>query len=323
MLIDNVTLTVKAGDGGKGAATFRRDAQTAFGGPNGGNGGNGGNVSFQGSPNINDLRTFRFIKTLKGKNGGDGTKDNGMGKNAEHIMVMVPLGTRVTDLDTGKSIEIESETESVLIARGGVGGYGNVKFKSATNRAPKNRELGAPGQSRKVLLELRLIAEIGLIGLPNAGKSSLLRALTHATPKVGAYPFTTLEPSVGMFGKHPIADIPGLIEGASHGIGLGTKFLKHIEKTKILVHCIDITIDEPLLAYETIRKEFNEFNPQLLDKPELIFLNKTDLVDAKKANEVAKIFKSLGKNVFAGSTQEEKSIKSLKLILTKLLTPES
>lgn len=320
MLIDNVTIVVKAGNGGNGAATFLRNAMTAHGGPDGGNGGNGGDVSFQGSTNINDLRDFRFKKSIHGAKGGDGTKHNGFGKNAEHIIVFVPLGTRITDLDTKKSIEIESADKPVLIARGGMGGFGNYKYKSATNQSPTNRDLGGKGETKNIRLELRLIAEIGLIGLPNAGKSSLLAALTNATPAIGAYPFTTLEPNIGMFGKYPIADIPGLIEGASRGVGLGIKFLKHIEKTKILVHCIDITIDNPRAAYETVRKEFDAYNPLLLEKPEIIFLNKTDLVDENAIKKATLLFKPLNKRVFAGSVHDEKSIRTLKRILTDVLT---
>ncbi|MEK7577463.1 MAG: Obg family GTPase CgtA [Patescibacteria group bacterium] len=319
MLIDNVTLVVKAGDGGDGAATFRRDAMTAHGGPDGGNGGNGGDVFFQGSTNVNDLREFRYKKVVKGENGGNGTKHNGFGRNAEHIIVLVPLGTRITDVDTKGVIEIENTTP-VCIVKGGIGGFGNFKYKSATNQTPKNRDFGGLGESKNILLELRIIAEIGLIGLPNAGKSSLLTVLTNATPTIGAYPFTTLEPNIGMYGKHAIADIPGLIEGASQGIGLGIKFLKHIEKTKILVHCIDITVNDPIAAYDTVRKEFKEYNEALLEKPEIIFLNKTDLVDEDAIKIALKKFKPLKKNVFAGSVQDEKSIHDLKIILTDLLS---
>ena len=320
MLIDNVTLVIEAGSGGDGAATFRRDAMTAHGGPDGGNGGNGGDVSFQGSPNVNDLREFRYKKIIKAENGGNGTKHNGFGRNAQHIIVLLPLGTRITDVNSGNSIEIESVTKPILMARGGIGGFGNFKFKSATNQSPKNREFGGQGESKTFHLELRIIAEIGLIGLPNAGKSSLLTVLTNATPTIGAYPFTTLEPNIGMFGKYAIADIPGLIEGASLGIGLGIKFLKHIEKTKILVHCIDITVDDPILAYETVRKEFKEYNEKLLEKPEIIFLNKTDLVNKDIEKNIAAKFKHLNKKVFTGSVHNEKSIHALKQILITLLT---
>ncbi len=319
MLIDNVTIIVKAGDGGNGAATFARTSMKARGGPDGGNGGNGGDVLFQGSPNVNDLRYFRYKKKVVGENGGHGTKHNGFGRNAQHVTVEVPLGTRITDVDGGKVIEISQVDRPVLIARGGAGGFGNFKFKSATNQAPTNRELGGAGEVKNIRLELRLIAEIGLIGLPNAGKSSLLTVLTNATPAIGAYPFTTLEPTIGMFGKHPIADIPGLIEGASRGIGLGTKFLKHIEKTSMLVHCIDITVENPLAAYETVRNEFKEFNPALLEKPELIFLNKTDLVTKDAVRNAARVFTSIGKPVFTGSVTDERSIAAFKDVLTEFL----
>lgn len=320
MLVDNVTIVVKAGDGGNGAATFARSAMTARGGPDGGNGGNGGDILLQGSTNVNDLRYFRYKKKIVGDNGGHGTKHNGFGRNAQHITVEVPLGTRITDVDMGKVIEIETADKPVLIARGGAGGYGNVKFKSATNQAPTNRELGGAGERKNIRLELRLIAEIGLVGLPNAGKSSLLAALTHATPAIGAYPFTTLEPNIGMFGAHPIADIPGLIEGASRGVGLGLQFLKHIEKTKILVHCIDLTLEDPRAAYETVRKEFREYNPALVEKPEIIFLNKTDLVDAKHVEKVKDSFASFAPHVFAGSAQDKTSMKAFKNLLATHLT---
>jgi len=316
MLIDNVVLVVKAGNGGAGAATFK----PFLGGPDGGNGGNGGDILFQGSTNINDLSLFQHKKVIQAQNGGNGTKHNGFGKNAEHIVFSVPLGTRITDTDTGESIEIDSVRTPIRIARGGAGGFGNVKFKSSTNQAPRNRELGSAGESKNILLELRIIAEVGLIGLPNAGKSSLLAVLTHATPTIGAYPFTTLEPNIGMFDKHLIADIPGLIEGASRGVGLGIKFLKHIEKTKILVHCIDITVDDPLQAYETVRKEFREYNPLLLEKHEIIFLNKTDLVDGTKIKEATEQFKALHKEIFVGSVHDEASIHAFKNILTAALS---
>lgn len=319
MLVDNVTIVVKAGDGGNGAATFARNAMTARGGPDGGNGGNGGNVLFRGSTNVNDLRYFRYKKKIVGDNGGHGTRHNGFGRNAAHITVDLPLGTRIIDVDSGAVIEIENTTPIVL-ARGGKGGFGNVKYKSATNQSPTNRELGGAGERKNLHLELRLIAEVGLIGLPNAGKSSLLAALTHATPAIGAYPFTTLEPNIGMFGAHPIADIPGLIEGASRGIGLGLQFLKHIEKTKILVHCIDITLEDPRAAYETVRRELREYNPALIEKPEIIFLNKTDLTDKQHVEKVKETFAPLTTHVFAGSAQDKSRTNAFKNLLTTVLT---
>lgn len=316
MLIDNVTLVVHAGDGGNGVATFNKSTGKAKGGPDGGNGGRGGDVFLQGSQNENDLREFRFKKAIRGEDAGHGTKHNGFGKNGKPIIYFVPLGTKVTNLDTGETFEINTVDKPVLLAKGGKGGFGNVKFKSAINQAPTYRELGEKGETKNIHLELRLIAEIGLIGLPNAGKSSLLRALTNASPKIGNYPFTTLEPSIGMLGKHPLADIPGLIEGASQGVGLGLQFLKHIEKTKILVHCIDVTHENPLTAYETVRKEFNAYNPKLLEKPEIVFINKCDLVDHETAEAVQKLF---NQKTFAGSTHDEKSMKKFKGVLMDFL----
>lgn len=232
MLVDNIKLIIVAGKGGDGSAHLRRDAQTAKGGPDGGNGGNGGSIYFQGSHNITDLREFRYKKKIIAESGTDGAGKKMYGKNSPHLTTFIPLGTRITDQASGKVIEITDTETPIRMAKGGQGGRGNVAFKSATNQTPTNIEKGASGEEKELFLELRLIAEIGLIGLPNAGKSSLLAALTNATPAIGAYPFTTLEPNIGMLDTHPIADIPGLIEGASKGKGLGVDFLRHIEKTK-------------------------------------------------------------------------------------------
>jgi GTP-binding protein len=319
MLVDDINLTVKAGDGGNGAATFRRDATTSHGGPDGGDGGKGGNIYVLGSTNINDLREFRYKKKVKAENGIDGSHHNEFGKNALHKTILMPLGTEITDLETGWHLEIENTKTPLLLVRGGTGGRGNVAFKSPTNRTPRFAEKGTKGEERIIHLELRFIADIGLIGFPNAGKSSLLRMLTKATPEIGDYPFTTLEPNIGMFGKFPIADIPGLIEGASNGKGLGIKFLKHIEKTKILVHCIDSTVVDPMKTYLTVRKEFEQFNALLLGKPEIIFLNKTDLIDEKKEKDIASLFSKLKKIVLRGSIYKPETITQLKEVLTREL----
>jgi GTP-binding protein len=322
MLVDTVRLVVKAGDGGNGAATFASAPGKARGGPDGGNGGRGGDIYFQASPNITDLREFRYKKKIVGENGGHGTKHNGFGKNGTPKTTLVPLGTQITDEDTGSVISLETVDTPVCIAKGGRGGFGNVKFKSSTHQAPTRRELGELGERKNLLLELRLIAKVGLIGLPNAGKSSLLAALTNATPAIGAYPFTTLEPSLGMYGIHPIADIPGLIEGASRGVGLGLKFLRHIEKTSILIHCIDISAPDPLKDYLTVREEFRAYNPKLLEKPEIIFLNKTDLVDEKRRNAIQTLFHARAEAVFAGSAYVPESLGELKTFLTDRLSAE-
>lgn len=319
MLVDTVTIIVRGGNGGNGAATLRRTGQTAKGGPDGGNGGNGGNVYVQGSHNLTDLREFRYKKKVIASDGAPGRRSNMFGKSAPHTTFYVPLGTQITDIHTGKSFEIDDAT-LVLIASGGKGGRGNNEFKSATNQTPRYAEPGGIGEEKRLLLNLRFIATIGLIGLPNAGKSSILAALTNATPAIGNYPFTTLEPNIGMFGTHPIADIPGLIEGAATGRGLGVKFLKHIEKTKILVHCIDLTIDSPEEAYKTVRREFEQYNPQLLEKPELILLNKTDLVDDKKIKKHDTAFKKRGMNTLTCSIYDPKSIEALKQTLLAMIS---
>lgn len=319
MLIDNIKLTIRGGDGGHGAATLRRDGQTAKGGPDGGDGGRGGSIYFQGSHNLTDLHKFRYKKKVVAENGTKGARYNMFGKGAEDVTVYVPIGTRITDVESNAVTEITDTESRYLYARGGKGGRGNTAFKSATNQTPRTAELGEPGQERSLFLRLSLIADIGLIGLPNAGKSSLLTVLTHATPKIGAYPFTTLDPTIGMLGPHPIADIPGLIEGASEGRGLGIKFLRHIEKTKILLHCIDVTGEDLEHAYETIRREFEQFDPLLLAKPEYILLTKTDLVDPKKVNIALKLFTKAGKKVLTCSIYESKSIDLLKKFLVSLL----
>jgi GTP-binding protein len=319
MLVDNVTITVRAGNGGNGAATFRKDGRTAKGGPDGGNGGNGGNVYVQGTTNANDLREFRYKKKIVAENGVNGMRKNLFGRNGADETVVLPVGTRLTDTATGKILEITDTTRRFRIARGGKGGRGNREFRSATNQTPRYAEPGTAGEERRLLLELRLIAEIGLIGLPNAGKSSLLAVLTNATPAVGDYPFTTLEPNIGMLGRHPIADIPGLIEGASTGKGLGTKFLKHIEKTKILVHCIALTDTDPLASYRTVREEFRQYNQALLGKPEIVLLSKTDLVSPETAGDAVSLFTAAGLTTTTYSVSDPESIDRLKRILNDKL----
>ncbi len=313
MLVDNIKLIIRAGGGGNGAATVN-----PFGGPDGGNGGNGGNIYMQGTTNINDLREFRYKKKITAENGGNGARKNMYGRNAEDVMIKIPLGTRITELKTGEAIEIENITP-ILMARGGRGGRGNNSLKPLANQK-KTAEQGQPGEEKEFYLELRMIAEIGLTGLPNAGKSSLLTVLTNATPAIGSYPFTTLEPTIGMLGAHAIADIPGLIEGASRGKGLGLDFLRHIEKTKILLHCIDTENPEPMKSYTVIREELKKFDPAMLEKPEYILLTKTDLVQKQALNETIKIFSKLGKTVFTCSVYEPASIDTLKASLEHILS---
>ncbi len=315
MLVDNIKLTVIAGKGGDGSAHFRRDAITRNGGPDGGNGGNGGSIYFQASHNVRDLREFRYKKKIEAARGIDGKGQKMFGKNAPHLTITVPRGTRITDMDSGTVIELTDLLTPVLIAQGGRGGRGNTEFKSATNQSPHYAEKGGEGQRRELFLELRLIADIGLVGLPNAGKSSLLAALTNARPTVGSYPFTTLDPTIGMLETLAIADLPGLIEGASTGKGLGIGFLRHIEKTKIILHCIDLTDPTPMKSYETIRNEFGAFSPALLTKPEIILLTKTDLVSPRVIRKARVLFAKKGKKVLTCSIYDPKSMKRLKKVL--------
>lgn len=320
MFIDTVTLEIQAGNGGNGSSSFRRDAQTSKGGPDGGNGGEGGSIYFQGSSHINDLREFRYKKHIEGQSGIDGKGKKLFGKNAPDITILLPLGTVVTDIETQRTFEIRDTIKQFLVAKGGKGGRGNVEFATPTNRAPVYAEKGKPGEKKTLHLELKLIADVGLIGLPNAGKSSLLSVITHANPKIGNYPFTTVEPNIGMLDTYPIADIPGLIEGASKGRGLGITFLKHIEKTKLIVHCIDVTESDPLKAYTIVRAEFASYNKKLLEKQEIIVLNKSDLVNDQRIKELKKIFKSTSTSVFVCSIYNEKQIEQLKKAIVKHIT---
>lgn len=317
MLVDEVFVTIKAGDGGNGAVSFRRNAQTAKGGPDGGNGGNGGSVYLEGSTNIADLREFQFKKKIQAQDGIRGKKKNLFGKNGEDLLVRVPIGTRVIDEQNNIIVEIKNESDRVLIAQGGKGGRGNNEFKSAINQTPLEFEEGEKGEEKKVTLELRLVADIGFVGYPNAGKSSLLEALTNAKPKIGNYPFTTLDPNLGISDGIILADMPGILEGASKGKGLGLKFLKHIEKTRFLVYCIDSTEDHPVATYEKIKNEFSLFNKELLEKPSIIILTKIDLINTKDFDKKKKEFTE-GK-IIGISVYEKETLKDVKRLFFEML----
>jgi GTP-binding protein len=313
MLVDEVVIRVNAGTGGNGAVSFKRNAQTAKGGPDGGNGGNGGNVYFQGINDITALSEFSYKKSVKAEDGVKGGKQNLFGRNGKDLIVKLPLGSVITNLKTKEVLEIKNETSKILIAMGGKGGKGNNEFKTATDQAPYYAEKGGIGDEKHLKIELKLIADIGLIGLPNAGKSSLLEVLTNAKPKIGNYAFTTLEPNLGvMQGGLILADIPGLIEGASSGKGLGDKFLKHIERTKVLIHCIDVNSDIPLKNYATVRNELQNYNEDLVTKNELIVLTKTDLIDSKSLLKLKKQFAKISSNVLNVSIYDELSLGKLK-----------
>ena len=319
MLIDEAVINVRGGSGGNGAASFRRNAQTAKGGPDGGNGGNGGNVYLKGIDDVTALAQFRYKKKFSAEDGIKGGKQNLYGRNGKDLIISIPIGTQVTDKVTKDSFEVANSQDKILVARGGKGGRGNNEFKSATNQTPLYAEKGEMGESRQFILELKLIADVGLIGFPNSGKSSLLSVLTNANPKIGNYPFTTLEPNLGVLGGLIIADIPGLIEGASGGKGLGIKFLKHVEKTKVLVHCIDIQSESLSKDYQTIRSELKAYNESLINKPEIILITKADLVDEKTREARLRIIKKLNKNSFLISIYSNEQLSNFKKVILDML----
>jgi len=311
MLVDEVTILVKAGNGGNGAISFKRNRQTARGGPDGGNGGKGGDVYITAVNDIDALQKFSYTKEIHAESGVNGAKQNLFGKKGKDLIINVPLGTFIYDLSNDTSFEIVNDAK-ILVAKGGKGGRGNNEFKSATRQAPRYRELGEKGEEKKLKLELKLIADVGIIGLPNAGKSSLLASLTNAHPKIGDYPFTTLEPNLGVLDGLVIADIPGLIEGSSKGKGLGDKFLRHIERTKVLIHCIDSASENPLNDYKIVRKELEDFNRELLDKRELVVVTKNDNQAPEKIAKTVKIFKSKKIKITPVSIYDNDSLKLLK-----------
>ncbi len=285
MLIDEVVIRVLSGAGGNGCKSFRREKYIPFGGPNGGNGGQGGSVYLKATNNKTSLLDFKYKPKFEAERGEHGQGNDCFGRGAEDMIISVPAGTQVFDAETGELlIDLINDGDSILIAKGGRGGRGNLAFKTSTNRAPKTAEKGHPGESRTLKLELKLIADIGLVGLPNAGKSSFLRSVSRATPKVADYPFTTLEPHLGVvdhkFQSYVIADLPGLIEGASDGAGLGTKFLKHVSRNRALLHLVDVNETPAKIEknIQTIQNEMNSYDETLSDRPTFLVFTKCDLL---------------------------------------------
>ncbi len=282
--VDYVTITVRSGKGGAGAATFRRAKYEPKGGPSGGDGGEGGSIFLEADDQLYTLLDLRYNRHHFADNGQPGQRDQKSGKSGEDIVLRVPPGTIARDSTTGELIgELVDSGARLLLAKGGMGGRGNVHFKSATNQAPRYAQPGEPAEEREVTLELKLLADVGLVGFPNAGKSTLISALSAAKPKIADYPFTTLEPNLGMvylgdYRSFVMADIPGLIEGASDGKGLGTRFLKHIERNAVLLFVIPSDAEDPGSQYETLLDELTKFNPELLTKPRVIALTKIDLL---------------------------------------------
>ena len=300
--LDQVKIYVKAGNGGSGSPSFRREKFVEFGGPDGGDGGKGGSVILISERNLNTLIDYRYQQHFKAERGKDGSGKNKTGKGGEDLYLKVPLGTQVFEEDNKTLIyDFKSQKEEFLVASGGKGGFGNTRFKSSTNRAPKKFTKGGQGEEFWIWLQLKTIADIGIIGLPNAGKSSLLASMTSANPKIANYKFTTINPNLGVASyddkEVTLADIPGLIEGAHTGTGLGIKFLKHIERCKTLLHLIDITEDDLFISYNQVRKELSKYSKDLVKKKEIVVLNKTDLIDEEEKKEKIKKLKNKLKNI--------------------------
>ena len=316
--LDQVKIYVKAGNGGSGSPSFRREKFVEFGGPDGGDGGKGGSVILISERNLNTLIDYRYQQHFKAERGKDGSGKNKTGKGGEDLYLKVPLGTQVFEEDNKTLIyDFKSQKEEFLVASGGKGGFGNTRFKSSTNRAPKKFTKGGQGEEFWIWLQLKTIADIGIIGLPNAGKSSLLASMTSANPKIANYKFTTINPNLGVASyddkEVTLADIPGLIEGAHTGTGLGIKFLKHIERCKTLLHLIDITEDDLFISYNQVRKELSKYSKDLVKKKEIVVLNKTDLIDEEEKKDKIKKFKNkLKKNIFLMSTMDKKSVSDIK-----------
>ena len=326
--IDEATINIYAGDGGNGVASFRREKYEPMGGPNGGDGGNGGSIYFESDENINTLIDFRFVKTYRAKRGENGRSSECYGANGEDLIIKVPVGTVITEKQTGKIIaDFKLHGDKIITAKGGKGGLGNVHFKSSVNRTPRQFTKGELGEELEIYLELKVLADVGLLGMPNAGKSSLIRFLSAAKPKVADYPFTTLQPNLGVVKidiqrSFVMADIPGLIEGAADGHGLGHQFLRHLSRTKLLLHILDIApydeSIEPALEAKAIIKELNKYSEELIKKERRLVLNKIDLtnnVDIIKKNIIKKL-NWTGK-IFCISAINGKGCKELKYEIMK------
>tara|TARA_B100000427_G_scaffold224702_1_gene188379 strand:+ start:830 stop:1816 length:987 start_codon:yes stop_codon:yes gene_type:complete len=319
--LDQAKIYVTAGKGGSGSASFRREKYVEFGGPDGGDGGEGGSVFLIADENLNTLVDFRFQQHFKAERGQNGMGNKKSGKSGKDLVLKVPVGTQIFEEDNNTLIEdLKKRGQKIIIAKGGKKGLGNVRFKTSTNRAPRKKTDGADGEKFWIWLQLKVIADIGIVGMPNAGKSSLLSVLTKAKPKIANYPFTTINPNLGVATYNnkeiTLADIPGLIEGAHEGVGLGDKFLRHIERCKSLIHLIDITENNILENYLKIRKELSKYSNDLLKKKEIIIFNKIDVISNYETEEKINIFKKkIKKNVYKMSVLQNKGLSNIKKIL--------
>jgi GTP-binding protein len=316
--VDELTIHLKAGDGGDGVVRWLHLKYDEYSGPSGGDGGKGGDVFIRGVRDMSILLGYRNLKSFAAKDGEPGGNNSCHGARGADFTLDLPIGSRVTNLETQEVFEINHEGETIMVLRGGGGGLGNEHFKSSTNIRPEESTPGRPGQEADFHIELRLFADVGFVGLPSAGKTSLLNSLTNTKAKVAAYHFTTLEPNLGSLHGIILADIPGLIEGASEGKGLGHKFLRHIERTRVLAHCVGLDSEDPLKDYQTVRAELEAYSPELAQKPEIIVLTKSDLVDESGLAATKKIFEGIRDTVVSVSILDDKALKDLSELFTKV-----
>lgn len=319
MFIDEIELYAKAGDGGDGVVRWRHEKFKPKAGPAGGNGGRGGDVYVVAVHDLNKLAKYSGDKKFYAEDGEAGRSSSQFGKNGADIRIELPVGSKVTDVERGRSFELLTVGEEVRVLKGGTGGHGNESFKSSTNRSPSEATKGRPGEAARLRVEVSIIADVGLIGMPNAGKSSLLNTLTTASARVGAYPFTTLDPHLGTLFEFTIADIPGLIAGASKGKGLGDKFLRHVERTKMLLHLVSAEHEDPLIAYHTIRDELSAYSSSLVGKEEWIILSKSDVVNKAYIESFLNSIDEIHNRVFVISTTSGEGVKNLADELVKHL----
>jgi len=321
--LDQAKIFVEAGNGGSGSASFRREKFVEFGGPDGGDGGNGGSIILVADANLNTLIDFRFKQHFKAERGQNGMGKKKSGRSGKNLILRVPVGTQIFEEDNNTLIEdLTKPDQEIVIANGGRGGLGNVRFKSSTNRAPRKKTDGNKGENFWIWLQLKVIADIGIIGMPNSGKSSLLSVLTSAKPKIANYPFTTINPNLGVASYNnkeiTLADIPGLIEGAHEGIGLGDKFLRHIERCKNILHLIDITNDNLIENYSKVRKELFKYSNKLTKKREIVVFNKIDMASEDEVKEKINTFsKKIKKKIYKISALKHEGIKDIKRTLIK------